>query len=313
MSANTPLVKKVLKTCMQTLRTVTPCSNIGIRMQSGIDYPFYTTCGYSKEFLSSEQSLLTDSTFPACICAAAATGTNVCYNDFCSTYGSYQQNHIKEAPDTLPTLPAFRGTCLKYGFNTLGIIPIRRESRHAFGLIHIADTRPGLLDNATLKKVETISQNLALQLKEYIPGPPVTFKPSVLIVDNSLLNALLINETIKDHCSSCDYAINGHKAEAYLKTKLPDIIITELLTSDHTKLQLIDTIRETNKEKLPEFVIFTAAKINTKLRAKLAERNISYILKKPIIDMEIFKRIIRETTLKRNITSYGSSHDKLTA
>lgn len=125
---------------MEIIRDWSSCRCVGIRLANPDGHIPYESCtGFSEEFLSLENDLSLNEDVCACIRVIAQTpepqdaGVMTRRGSFCcnNTFGfieSLTENEQKR----------FRGNCVKAGFASVAVVPIRYR-RRTIGAIHLAD------------------------------------------------------------------------------------------------------------------------------------------------------------------------------
>ena len=130
------------------------CSAVGIRIidtNENIPYSAYT--GFSREFWESENWLSVNHDQCTCI-RVIKEGPDTGDLPYMTRYGSF---YLNDNPEFMKSLTQeerarFRDGCLRAGFRSLSVVPIRYIER-VLGAIHLADERREILP---LKKVEFI-------------------------------------------------------------------------------------------------------------------------------------------------------------
>jgi PAS domain S-box-containing protein len=148
--------REYLESVCNLLRQWTGCTHVGVRIASPDNTAPFEVCDkYDELFLEQERelSLVGDQ----CICTRIITGKPA-PSDLSSmtTNGSfYSNNSIQfDADLTVAEKGLYRGTCVRHGFRSLAVIPIRYGGRLR-GAIHLADQRENLV---SLKKVEYLER-----------------------------------------------------------------------------------------------------------------------------------------------------------
>lgn len=132
------------------------CRCAGIRIideEQRIPYDAYI--GFDKKFWKSENGLLLRKDH--CACTRAITGIPETEDSTVLTKdGSFRCDNLEEFINGLSQngKRKFRGICLKSGFKSLTVIPIRHKKK-AIAVIHLADERPGMV---SLPKIELIER-----------------------------------------------------------------------------------------------------------------------------------------------------------
>ncbi len=132
--------------------------HVGIRLiDPDNNIPFESCKGYSADFLESEKLLSIDRDH--CICTRITAGTPE-PSDLPSMTagGSFFSGNTTRFVDNLTPgeREQYRGVCMKFGFCTLGVIPIRHREK-PIGAIHLADDREGVLPAATVAILEQLA------------------------------------------------------------------------------------------------------------------------------------------------------------
>jgi PAS domain S-box-containing protein len=134
------------------------CKCVGIRLANSDGYiPYESWVGFSDEFLAAESmiSLKTG----ACLCVRAVTQKKQSQDIPLSTMkGSFCCNNTSEFINKLTSKnkSLYRGICMKHGFASLAIIPIRYRA-NIIGLIHIADKGENKIPIDTVEFLEDMA------------------------------------------------------------------------------------------------------------------------------------------------------------
>ncbi len=156
-------VKKVsrreyLDSAVDLIRGLTGCSCVGIRVLDKQGYiPYESYVGFSSVFLESECWLSVKK--HECICPRVILEEPVPHDaKFMTSGGSFFCNDtINFLPDLLDAEKTeYRGTCMKIGFRSMGIVPVRYGDK-VFGAIHIADKREGKLPIKAVELIESLT------------------------------------------------------------------------------------------------------------------------------------------------------------
>jgi len=129
------------------------CAGIRILDKSG-NIPFEAYTGYSEQFWSEENWLSVE--WETCACIRLITGEFVSQNtDVATSRGSFYCGDLSEFFSLLTEAERrkVRDRCLKEGFNSVAVIPIRRGDR-ILGAIHLADERKNALSAGALETLE---------------------------------------------------------------------------------------------------------------------------------------------------------------
>jgi PAS domain S-box-containing protein len=153
--------KEYLDEACALVRAWSRFHNVGIRvMNQDNTVPFASCKGYDESFLQAENalSLVEDQ----CICTRIIAGKTE-PTDRCAmtANGSFFSTNTAKFVAGLSEeeLKQYRGVCMKYGFRSLAVIPIRyRDS--TIGAIHLADEREGLIEEKNVLFLEQLANIL---------------------------------------------------------------------------------------------------------------------------------------------------------
>lgn len=144
--------KEFLEAVIEYLKGWSGCRCLGIRVldaEGRIPYDAYT--GFSREFWESENWLSIKE--DQCACIRVIKGKPEPQDLPAMTKaGSFYSSNAKKFEDNLSAhaKTRFRGVCVRSGFRSLAVIPIRNRNE-TYGAIHFADPKEGVV---SLKKVE---------------------------------------------------------------------------------------------------------------------------------------------------------------
>ncbi len=134
------------------------CRCVGIRALNEKDYiPYESHSGFSQEFLESENLLSVK--YDQCACIRIVTGNPEPQDLRVSTpAGSFRCENIFEFVGGLSDEEKvrFRGICMKNGFKSVAIIPVRYRHK-VLGAIHLADEREGKVPIETIEFIESMT------------------------------------------------------------------------------------------------------------------------------------------------------------
>lgn len=150
--------KDYLDSVVILLRGWTDCRCIGIRMldeHGNIPYESYT--GFSKEFWEMENFLSVNNDQCACI-RVITEKPDPQDKAVLTPAGSFYSNNTLQfvASLTEEERARFRGTCIRSGFMSVSIIPVRYGEK-VLGAIHIADERKDMVPSKIIESVESIT------------------------------------------------------------------------------------------------------------------------------------------------------------
>ncbi len=158
-------MQPLLNEFITEVREYTGCQAVGIRiLDADNTIPYEATEGFDAKFLALENDLSIETS--SCLCAQVIKGNTDPGSKFCTGTGSHCINNITKFLGTLTAeqKDELRGTCGQAGFQTCGLIPIRTGER-TLGLIHVADSRPGLLQPEMIAALEDTALQLGTALQ----------------------------------------------------------------------------------------------------------------------------------------------------
>jgi PAS domain S-box-containing protein len=147
-----------LKSVVEAMREWTGCQALGIRIADGQgEIPYAASAGFAPEFVELENglSLHRDN---CCCSRAISQASDESDRGLLTPGGSYRCDDTIAFINKLPPEKRahYRGNCMKFGFASLAIIPIRYREK-AIGVLHLADRRPGQFPLATVEFLETMT------------------------------------------------------------------------------------------------------------------------------------------------------------
>lgn len=134
------------------------CESIGLRLADGHSrIPYETHCGFDQLFYEHENwiSLAHDN----CACIRVVKGEPEPHDlPFMTASGSYVINDSRQFLECLTEQQktSFRGSCMRVGYLSIAIIPIRYRGQ-IIGAIHMTDRRAGLFPPDLVEFIETLS------------------------------------------------------------------------------------------------------------------------------------------------------------
>jgi len=154
--------KEYLDKLVELLAERINCAMVGVRVIDKKQVAYESYRGFSESFWQEENDLsLQDD---CCFCTRVIRG-ELAESDkqFATDFNSVYCNRLQDFSDLL-TLESedcqFRGNCVKYGFNSLAIIPIRRLDK-ILGAIHLADKEKDRLPLHKIKILEELVPAIA--------------------------------------------------------------------------------------------------------------------------------------------------------
>jgi PAS domain S-box-containing protein len=150
--------KEYLEKGVGLIQEWTGCRCVGIRVVDDRGFlPYESYTGFSREFWESENWLSLDR--DVCACVRVVKGDPDPQDvPYLTVAGSFCCNHTTRLVDSLTQeqRARFRGVCIRSGFLSVGIIPIRYRDQ-PLGAIHLADEREGLLPAQIVEFIESMA------------------------------------------------------------------------------------------------------------------------------------------------------------
>jgi PAS domain S-box-containing protein len=147
-----------LNALVEVIRQWTGCQSLGIRLVTeGEDIPYETWAGFEPGFLELEKRLSVR--HDSCLCVRAISQVFEESDGALRTPGGSLRSDdaIAFVKGLAPEkLACYRGNCMKFGFVSLAIIPIRYR-QEIIGVIHLADRRPGQFAGAMVEFIESMT------------------------------------------------------------------------------------------------------------------------------------------------------------
>ena len=138
--------REYLNSVCGLLRHWTGCNNVGVRVALADNKELFEACdGYDEAFLMQERELSLAKDH--CICMRIVKGKPKTSDlPSMTTHGSFYSNNLLQFLDVLTDdeKSQYRCMCMKHGFKSLAVIPIRYRGQ-LIGAIHLADRQEGLL------------------------------------------------------------------------------------------------------------------------------------------------------------------------
>jgi PAS domain S-box-containing protein len=147
-----------LRSVVEAVRHWTGCQALGIRIadEQG-EIPYAAWAGFEPEFLDLEGRLSLQRDNCCCIRAISQV-FEATDRALLTPGGSYRCDDAIALLNSLPPEERahFRGNCMKFGFASLAILPIRYRDE-AIGAIHLVDRRPGQFPPTAVEFLETMT------------------------------------------------------------------------------------------------------------------------------------------------------------
>jgi len=151
--------QEYLDRVVQHIKKWSACAFVGIRILQKEEFiPYESYVGFSRDFWQSENMLSLKKDQCACIRVIAGK-PDPQDRSAMTKAGSFYTNDSAGfvAGLTEKEQARFRGKCIRCGFDSIAIIPIRRRET-VLGAVHIADKKPGMLPLKKIEMLESLAQ-----------------------------------------------------------------------------------------------------------------------------------------------------------
>jgi PAS domain S-box-containing protein len=173
-----PDLQNALQDLLASVKSVTGCAAVAIRLQDWDGFPFFASTGFDEGFLHKENSLAGPSQDGGvcrepdgsagldCLCGLVLSGKAGPPNDFITAWGSFWCNDLRALSHNPPSAEhcfRLRNECLNQGYASQVLVPIRRKER-IVGLIQVNERGKGRLTRATVELLEGIAGHIGAAL-----------------------------------------------------------------------------------------------------------------------------------------------------
>jgi PAS domain S-box-containing protein len=160
--------KEYLDSAVDVIRRWCGCQALGIRIVDGNrEIPYEASAGFEPDFLELENRLSLERDNCCCVRAimAAFEGQD---RPLLTSAGSFRCDDAIAVHNQLPPEKRAqnRGNCVKFGFASVAIIPIRYRDE-VIGAIHMADRRPGRFPPAVAEFIESMSPLIGEAIRRF--------------------------------------------------------------------------------------------------------------------------------------------------
>jgi len=170
--------EQVITGILEYIRTALGIESVGLRLERDGDFPFFGTSGFKPDFVAAERTLCMRAGSgnavrgsdgkPVLECTCGAVLDGKLDQDLpCMTKGKglWFPDVPNTPKDTITALTGqlvnFRGRCVKEGFRTQALLPLRSGPK-TIGLLHLADHRPDKLSRETVEFLEGLGTSIAV-------------------------------------------------------------------------------------------------------------------------------------------------------
>jgi hypothetical protein len=160
---------------LDIIQSYTNVEAVGLRLQRGGDYPYLAYKGFSEEFVELENSLRCKETIfdiskeeLECMCGYVVLPKDKSSYPFFTEFGSFFTGDgvglLEGKYGPLPIDTNIRGVCLKNGYQTIAMVPLKCKSDRIIGILQLNDKRKDALSLETIHFFEGIGLNIGVAL-----------------------------------------------------------------------------------------------------------------------------------------------------
>jgi len=117
-------------------------------------------------------------------------------------------------------------------------------------------------------------------------------KKNVLLADDDELLASLLDFRLRKGGYEVHHSSNGKEVKEYLKTSMPDIIVSDIMMPYFSGIELISYVRKDLNSNIPIIIISSAGNEENVLSA--FEMGANDFISKPVSPSELIVRLARE-------------------
>ena len=254
-------LRETIKRVLAALKELSGFDAVGIRLQDGDDFPYFSQEGFPADFLRTENTLLArgpdggvlrDGSGKArleCTCGLVISGRTDPASPLFTRGGSFWTNDSLPLLDLPPAQdPRYhpRNQCMHHGYTSIALIPIRDKNR-IIGLIHLDDRRKGQFDLAAIERLEGLASHIGSALmrkraEEELQESELRFRS---YMENAPIGIFICDETGRYvQVNPAAATITGYTGDELLALSLPDILPPE---SRKSVAGLFRTVAETGR------------------------------------------------------------------
>jgi len=170
-----------IETLLRIIKQYTNVEAIALRLQEGKDYPYFVIKGFPAEFLRIENYICSrDADYnlvinehgePAldCMCGCVIEECAGPEHSFFSEGGSFfTGDSVGLIAGNYGPVPAglkVRGTCVRFGYSTIAIIPLRGRDGRVVGVLQLNDKKRDAISLDTVRFFEGIGTSIGVALQ----------------------------------------------------------------------------------------------------------------------------------------------------
>lgn len=170
--------RELVQTVTEFFQRISGCDAVGIRLREGLDYPYFETRGYAREFVEAENSLcardpqgcaLQDANGQPvleCLCGKVIEGGAEHLTEFGSFWTSDSSALVASLSAQEKQKSRIRGRCLAYGYQSIAMIPIGSKKRR-LGLLQLNSKKKGHFNEERIALWERMATPLSIALEKF--------------------------------------------------------------------------------------------------------------------------------------------------
>jgi len=288
----------------------TRCRSAGIRVERDGDFPLERSLGFSEKFVKRERSLLPPGVGAElhpeerlarleCLCGRVIRGELVGFEELCSRGGSFWSNDFCDTEGISPSVrDQMRQTCLEEGFQSIALVPCHPNHR-TLGLLHVADTRRGLLSERMVAGLEETGKHFArlISLLRELKSAQSRLRDaesklcSVLVVDDQEEVASLLGDILKAEKHRATIARSGREALEILSRQKIDVVLTDYNMPGMSGTELAGEIRRRWRPYAPPVILISGTYSEEVLSREEHSSDVAAFLAKPFSGESLLEAI----------------------
>ena len=210
-------VQDLIHSALTFFKHQSGCEAVGIRLQKGVDYPYYETRGFSEEFILLENHLCKydRNGNPECDCEGNPVTECMCGNviggrfdtnqPFFTTNGSFWTNsttNLLASATEEDRQGRTRNRCNGEGYESVALIPLHSGVEN-FGLLQLNDRRKNLFSQELILIWERLAGHLAVALAKFMAEEEIIKHDKLLDSINQIFQEALTFKTESEVVGKC--------------------------------------------------------------------------------------------------------------
>ncbi|MBI5806248.1 PAS domain S-box protein [candidate division TA06 bacterium] len=194
---------QIVEDILDTIKPITGCEALAIRLKDNGDYPYYMTNGFPKEFVEKERSLCARTIqgdlvtgpdgkpFLECMCGNIIKGRTDPTKSFFTPGGSFWSNYTSEllaSTNDADRQTHTRNYCNKMGYESVALIPLKSED-DIIGLLQLNDRTKNKFTREFIEYLEGIGSSIGIALSRKKHQMEIQAQRQQLMANNEELMA----------------------------------------------------------------------------------------------------------------------------